>query len=110
MYRVAVTSPDDPSATFAYRLGRIDPGVHNHELHTGRTTPIDEFIAGLVEQAQAEYPDHEVRVERIVVDGDAATWIPDDEFDPERHTAVEPGVEKQATIHVTSEQQTGGES
>lgn len=109
--RVAVICPDDhpvsPGAVFAYRLGRIEDGVHNHVIHTGEVTPVEEFAAGLVEQAKREYPDHTVRIERLVDNGDnTGTWVPLEELTDE-HKLHAPGGIKSADFHVTSEQ-TGG--
>lgn len=80
--RVAVTCPVDhpvsPGSKFAYRLGRIEDGVHNVLAHADERVPIDEFIAALVEKARAEFPGHDVAVERLVQksDSDEAEWVP----------------------------------
>lgn len=108
--RVAVQCPDDhpvsPGAVFAFRLGRIEDGVHNHVLHTGETVPLQDFVAGLVGLAKEEFPGHTVRIERLVDSGDGTSrWVPADEFDPEQHTPAPPGgSSKSAEINVTSAQ------
>lgn len=106
--RIAVTCPDDhsvsPGATFAYALGRIEEGVHNAPPgHPAQE--LEDYVLGLVEQARAEFPGHEVRVERLVDRGDGTgEWIAADEFDPKVHTSVGPGNVKSTQMHVTSEQ------
>lgn len=73
--RVAVHTED---AVFAYKLGDIIEGHHNLNVVTGEQTPISQLLAGLSTQAQIEYPDAKVVVEKLV-DG---TWIPVDEPTP----------------------------
>lgn len=95
--RVAVHLPDDHpdgGGVVAYKLGRIRDGIDNHVVHTGEMTPLDEFAAGLVEQAKRDYPQDGVKVvvERLVDNGDGtAKWIPADDFDPEQHRSPEAG-------------------
>lgn len=117
--RVAVhIPPDHPehgggvegNAVIAYRLGRIEDGVHNAPIGYD-LVPFDEFVQGLFAKAQAEYPDCEVRVERLIDNGDnTSTWISAEEFDPELHTPQGAGNIVTGEFHVTSEQQTGGEA
>lgn len=121
--RVAVyLHPDHPHAgvdaegnraeepvVLAFRLGRIEEGVHNAPIgHPA--IPLDDFVKGLVAEARAEYPDAmDVRVERLIDNGDGTgRWIPDDEYNPDAHTAVGPGNIKSTEVHVTSEQSAGG--
>ena len=81
-------APD--GAVVAYKLGRIRDGIDNHIIHTGETVPLDEFVTGLVGQAQAEYPDAEIKVERLVDNGDeTSSWVPAEEFEPAQ--AAPPG-------------------
>lgn len=100
--------PAEPTA-FAYRLGRIEDGVHNHVLHTGETIPLQEFVGGLVAQAKAEHPDAQVVVERLVDNGDETSrWIAADQLSAE-HTPAPPGGAAAAAteISVSSEQAAG---
>lgn len=112
--RVAVQCPDDhpvsPGAVFAFRLGRIEDGVHNSLIHTGETIPLDEFTDALVKQAQVEYPDHIIRVERLVQKPDSpgeSYWVPIEEFDPEKHTPVGAGNQLSTEVHVNAGQNGG---
>lgn len=76
--RVAVHQDD--GTVFAYKLGRIVDGQHNHNLVTGEITPIQNIIDGLVEQAKKEFPDSEVVVERLHDNGDETSeWRSVDE-------------------------------
>lgn len=96
-------SPDGP-AVVAYRLGRVRDGIDNHLIHTGETVPMDEFLVGLSKQAEAEYPDCEIKVEHLVDNGDGtATWVPADEFDPEAHTPAGEGEAKATEVTVQAE-------
>lgn len=91
----------------AYRLGRIEPGVHNAPLGHPEI-PFEEFVLGLVEQAKAEYPDAQVELERLVDKGDGtAEWIPSREFDPNLHTPQGAGNVRSGEFTATSEQQAG---
>lgn len=123
--RVAVRCPDDhpvsPGAVFAYRLGRIEDGVHNappgHE-----PLPLEEFLAALVDQAVAEYElesrrlgcgPHEVRVDRLVRhsrDQERSRWIPAAEFDPDKHEALGAGVtlSREFTVRQDARSERGG--
>lgn len=113
--RVAVLlPPDHPEhgggtdgpATVAYNLGRIEDGVHNAPLGHD-PVPLDDFVQGMVERAKADYPDAEVRVERLVDNGDGtSSWVPADEFDPETHTAQGPGEYTTAVISPTPSEET----
>lgn len=79
-------------AVVAYRLGRIEDGVHNTLVHTGETIPLDEFLAAMVASARAEYPDAIVQIERLVDLGDGTgAWIPAEKFDPAVHRPVGAG-------------------
>lgn len=95
--RIAVHFPAEhpesggEEAVVAYRLGRIEDGVHNAPVGHDEV-PLDEYLTRLVKQAQAEYPDCEVVIERLVDNGDdTSRWIPATEFDPEEHQPVGPG-------------------
>lgn len=107
--RVAVHFSDDhPLAqgdgphVAAYKLGRIEDGVHNAPVGHPEV-PLDEFLANLVSQAREEYPDAQVVVERLVDNGDeTSSWIPADEFDPEVHQPV--GAGAQLARDLTAEQ------
>jgi hypothetical protein len=111
--RVAVVCPPDdpvnPGAHFAFRLGRVEDGVHNHLLHTGETIPMDDFMAGLVEQAKAEFPNAEVRVEVLVEDGgpEKGKWVTEDEYDPDQHVRVGRGQIRSAEFTAASESKGG---
>lgn len=94
--RIAVHFPKDhpvsPGAVVAYRLGRIVDGVHNHVMHEGVTVPLDEFVGGLVAQARAEFPDCDVRIERLIEHGEGeGRWIDSEKFNPSRHTPLGAG-------------------
>jgi hypothetical protein len=69
MPRVAVHQAD--GTVFAYKVGNVIDGSHNVDLLSGTVTPVEHVLAGLVAQAKAEYPEHEVQVEHLV-DG---TWV-----------------------------------
>ena len=79
--RVAVHQSD--GSVFAYRLGDLTEGHHNLNLVTGELTPIHEILQGLVSQAEKEYPDAKVVVEKLqprvsVVEGsvnDEHEWV-----------------------------------
>lgn len=96
--RVAVILPkghelgaEKHEVTFAYKLGRIEDGVHNAPVGH-EPVELDEYLTGLVAQAQEEYPDSRVEIQRLVQKGDEdAEWIPADEFDPEKHLPVGAG-------------------
>lgn len=79
--RVAVYPDSDKQGTpFAYKLGRIVDGQHNHNIVTGETTPIEDVIKGLVEQANGEFPDATVVVEQLHDNGDGtSSWRSIDE-------------------------------
>lgn len=108
--RVAVyLPPDHPAhgggvegpAVSAYRLGRIRDGVDNFYVHSGQTIPIDQFVAGLIAQAQAEFPTAEVKLERLVDNGDGTgTWVPDEQYDPALHTPAPSGESTATEINV----------
>lgn len=112
MSRVAVHLPPghphgDPEQTVvvAFRLGRIRDGIDNLIIHTGEVVPIEEFRAGLFKQAQAEYPGAEVKLERLVDNGDGtARWIDAIEFDPSQHVPAGSGEGRAATVSVQSGQ------
>lgn len=108
--------PAEPTP-FAYRLGRIEDGVHNHILHTGETIPIEEFVGGLVKLAREEYEGAVVTVERLVQveppseehPAGQAQWVPADAFNPDEHTPAPPGgSSKAAEFSAVANQQTGG--
>lgn len=90
--RVAVIHPD--GAVSAYKLGRIEDGIHNADF-LGNTTPMPEFIDKLVKMAKKEFPGCEVQVQRMVMveeDGvDESEWIHADDFDEEVHTPTRAG-------------------
>lgn len=102
--------PHDGPAVVAYKLGRIEDGVHNAPIGHEQI-PLEDFIRALLKQAQAEYPHHlvtqdetvenRISVERLVRDGDEGRWIPADQFDPERHEAVGPGQQITRELGVT---------
>jgi hypothetical protein len=100
--------PDNPEpALTVYRLGRIEEGVHNAPAGFA-PIPYGEFVERLLEDAKREYPDAQVRVERIVDNGDGtSSWIPADEFDPAVHKSTIAGQSRQAEVTVTNGQQTG---
>lgn len=106
--RVAVHLPEGHphgSGVVAYKLGRIRDGVDNHVIHTGETTPIEEFVAGLVEQAKRDYPEEgvQVKVERLVDNGDdTMSWVDAEQFDPDEHEPAAEGESKSAEINVES--------
>jgi hypothetical protein len=96
--RVAVHFPDDHplaqdgAAVVAYRLGRVEDGVHNAPVGHD-PVPLDEFLTRLVRDAREEFPDADVVIERLIDNGDGTSgWIPAEEFDPEEHTPVGAGV------------------
>lgn len=96
--------PSDAPAIAAYKLGRIEDGVHNAPVgHPA--VPLDDFLKGLLAEAQAEYPEHKISqdpkvanrisIERLVQSADdpeQGEWIPADTFDPEVHVPVGAGV------------------
>lgn len=88
--RVAVHLED--GTVFAYRLGDIIEGHHNVNMITGEQAPISDVHDGLVKQAQAEFPDAKVVVEKLEVhdtddDGnDIARWVSADEESPKETT------------------------
>lgn len=114
--RVAVhLPPDHPehgggvegSAVIAYRLGRIEEGVHNAPIGH-EPVPISDFVVALFKQAQAEYPGAEVRLERLVDNGDGtSSWVDAQEFDPEVHTPQGPGNVHTGEFLATNDQQGG---
>ena len=61
--RVAVHQSN--GSVFAYRLGDVTEGHHNLNIVTGELTPIHEVLQGLVAQAENEYPDAKVVVEKL---------------------------------------------
>lgn len=89
----------------AYRLGRIEDGVHNAPLGFDPVA-LEDYVANAVKAAQDEFPGASVVVERLVDNGDGtSSWIPADEFDPEEHTPVGAGahVEREisASLHAS---------
>jgi hypothetical protein len=72
MPRVAVHQSN--GTVFAYKVGNVIDGHHNVDLLTGAVTPVEQIVAGLVKQAQTEYPHDSVVVENLQ-DG---TWVPQD--------------------------------
>lgn len=69
--RVAVHHPD--SSISAFRLGRIEDFTNPI---TAETTPKEQVAAKLLADAQAEYPDCEIVLERLVDNGDGtSTWV-----------------------------------
>jgi hypothetical protein len=112
--RVAVTLPAEhpesggEEATIAYRLGRIEDGVHNLIVHTGEIVPLEEFLAGLIKQAEAEYPTAKVEVQRLIKDGeDAGKWIAAEAFDPEKHEPVGSGVQIAHAVEAPTRSRSG---
>lgn len=114
MSRVAVHIPPghphhgggEQTDVVAYRLGRIRDGIDNFNVATGETTPVDDLAAGLADQARAEYPDCEVKLERLVDNGDGTSrWIPADEFDAEQHTPAPGGGSAARTFTATAGQE-----
>lgn len=96
--------PVEEPREFAYRLGRIEEGVHNAPIGHPEI-PFEEFVNGLAEQARQEYPDARVVIEKMIDNGDrTAAWIAAEEFDPEKHTPMGAGNIKATEIHVTNEQ------
>lgn len=64
------TEPDGtavPASVSAYRLGRITDQV---DVVTGETTPAATVASALLAQAEAEFPGHEIHLERLVCNGD----------------------------------------
>lgn len=118
MHRVAVyVPPSHPAhgggvegeAVCAFRLGGIEDGVHN-AAPGHAPVPFDEFIDSLVEQAGREFPEEGVRVvvEVLVDNGDdTASWVAEEEFDPEEHKMTSGGVRKERLITVNSKQRVG---
>ena len=111
--RVAVHFPAEhplsggEDSVAAFRLGRIEDGVHNAPVGHA-PVPLDEFVTRLVKQAQEEYPDADVVVERLIDNGDeTSSWIPAEDFDPDEHTPVGSGqtVQREVTgsLSATSE-------
>lgn len=97
--RVAVHEPN--GSVFAYKVGDVIDGHHNQDLLTGKITPIDEVLQGLAEQAQEEYPDAKVVIEKLVpkaasndaesADGDdESEWQSVEEDAPEPQLVLEP--------------------
>jgi leucyl aminopeptidase (aminopeptidase T) len=62
--RVAVHQDD--GTVFAYKVGNVIDGTHNHNLLTGEITPVEQVVQGLVTQAKSEYPQHKVLVEELI--------------------------------------------
>ncbi len=63
-----------PESIAAFRMSRI------YDLQnplTGETTAKEQVAAILVEQAKAEFPDHEVTIEYFHDHGDTASWEPE---------------------------------
>jgi hypothetical protein len=103
----ALNAAGEEPAVVAYKLGRIEDGVHNAPVGH-EPVALDEFVNGLVAQAQAEYPDATIAVERLVDNGDGTSrWIPADQFDPEQHTPVGPG--NQVARDVTTDLSAGAQ-
>lgn len=105
--RVAVhLKADDPQSggedtVVAYRLGRVEDGVHNQPAGF-EPIALEDYVSQLVDAAKAEYPDAEVVVERLVDNGDdTSRWIPAEEFDPEQHTPAGAGksVHREVAAH-----------
>ena len=64
--RIALTDPD--GAVFAWRRAyRFDPDVHDPDYHPATAALRD------LETARGEYPDHEARLEVLVIDNPDAT-------------------------------------
>ena len=61
--------PESPGAVGAYRLGRVEEGVHNAPPGFP-PIPIEQYLATMVEQAQKENPGCEIVIERLVADHD----------------------------------------
>lgn len=106
--RIAVHFPDghplapEGPAVAAYKLGRIEDGVHNAPVGHA-AVPLHEFLIGLLKEAQAEYPECEVKIERLIDNGDETSrWISADEFDPEKHTPVGAGASIAREIGVSA--------
>lgn len=97
---------------FAYNLGRIEEGVHNAPPGF-EPVPYFEYVQAVLARARQDYPDAEkIVVERLVQSAenpDEGAWIAADEFDPAVHAPVGPGNVKSKEVHVTSDQQTGGD-
>jgi hypothetical protein len=66
--RVALYFPD--GAVASYKLGRIVDGAHTTDILTGQTTSVQELAEALAEQAKAEYPQCQVKIEKWVDNGD----------------------------------------
>jgi hypothetical protein len=121
--RVAVHfAPDHPlsggeQAVAAFRLGRIEDGLHNAPVGHDEV-PLDEYLQRMLELAAQEYPGHEITqdesvanrisIERLVDNGDGTSrWINADQFDPEQHTAAGAGAQIQRDVTV-NQQAAGG--
>lgn len=94
--RVAIHFKDGSVA--AYKLGRVEDGVHNSDILTGAVEPLDGFVDRLMKMAQDEFAGdpsvEEIVLEKMVMDdvvGDTSTWIPVEEYDPDVHTPTRPG-------------------
>lgn len=118
--RVAVHFDDDHPlaqadgpAVVAFRVGRIEDGVHNAPVGHD-PVELGEFLQRVLTLAHAEYPECEITqdesipnrisLERLVQkaeDPAAGEWISADKFDPDVHVPVGAGVtlvrEKSAT-------------
>lgn len=124
VHHPARTEPDGtevPESVAAFRQGRIDDFTNPL---TGETTPKAEVAKILVEQAKAEFPGQEVKVEVLVHNGDGegqgenpedpfeagtSTWVPADKV-PEGAVSPKGGVIAQHELTAeTSSTPTGGE-
>jgi hypothetical protein len=78
--RVAVHHPERkegeetiPASVSAFRLGRITDLV---DPLSGETTPAEQVVEKLSEEAAREFPDCEIVVERLVDNGDeTSSWV-----------------------------------
>lgn len=104
---------DDGPAVVAYRLGRIEDGVHNAPAGHDPVA-LDEFLARLTRQARDEYPNHlvtqdesvgnRISIEVLVDNGDGTSrWINADHFDPEQHTRAGAGRQVQRDVSASAE-------
>lgn len=95
-------------AVAAYRLGRIEDGIHNAPVGH-EAVPLEDYLQRMLELAAAEYPGHEITqdesvanriaIERLVDNGDGTSrWINADQFDPEQHTPAGAGRQVQRDV------------
>lgn len=107
--RVACIFPD--GAVAAYRLGRIEDGVHNTDVFQNHIH-IDDFLKKLAELAAEEHPGAKIEIQRMVLKdggehGDESEWIPIEEFDPEVHTPTGAGNRVAQTLTTGADIQVG---